>query len=132
MVIAFFLFETFEQDMDTPVIPVTWYPTTFRRRRLDIAGKIVRTASRTVLKITATAESTVQFQQLWKRSVEIPPIQSCPAARETADEAACAVHSQPVEAHMVWQGDKSQPLIAPTARNRSVQVITIWVDSRFP
>ena len=78
MVIAFFLFETFEQDMDTPVIPVTWYPTTFRRRRLDIAGKIVRTASRTVLKITATAESTVQFQQLWKRSVEIPPIQSCP------------------------------------------------------
>ncbi len=51
MVIAFLLFETFKRDMDSPVIPVTCYPTTFRRRCLDIAGKIVRTAGRTVLKI---------------------------------------------------------------------------------
>ena len=78
MVIAFFLFETFKQDMDSPVIPVTWYPTTFRRRCLDIAGKIVRTAGRTVLKITATSQSNLQFQELWKRSVEIPPIEPCP------------------------------------------------------
>lgn len=78
MVIAFFLFETFKQDMDSPVIPVTWYPTTFRRRCLDIAGKIVRTAGRTVLKITATAQDNLQFLELWKRSVAIPPIGSCP------------------------------------------------------
>jgi hypothetical protein len=78
MVIGFFLFETFKQDMDSPVIPVTWYPTTFRRRCLDIAGKIVRSAGRTVLKITATAESNLQFQELWKRSVAIPPIGCCP------------------------------------------------------
>ncbi|MFW5807159.1 MAG: IS1380 family transposase [Spirochaetota bacterium] len=77
MVIAFFLFETFKQDMDSPVIPVTWYPTTFRRRCLDIAGKIVKTAGRTVLKITATAQDNLQFLELWKRSVAIPPIGSC-------------------------------------------------------
>jgi hypothetical protein len=79
MVIAFFLFETFKQDMDSPVIPVTWYPTTFRRRCLDIAGKIVRTAGRTVLKITVAAQRNLQFLELWKRSVAIPPIGSCPA-----------------------------------------------------
>ena len=78
MVIGFFLFETFKRDMDSPVIPVTWYPTTFRRRCLDIAGKIVRTAGRTVLKITATAQGNLQFQELWKRSVAIPPIGFCP------------------------------------------------------
>lgn len=78
MVIGFFLFETFKHDMDSTVIPVTWYPTTFRRRCLDIAGKIVRTAGRTVLKITATAHRNLQFSELWKRSVAIPPIRYCP------------------------------------------------------
>lgn len=92
MVIGFFLSETFKQDMDSPgcmasnngasrcdqlVIPVTWYPTTFRRRCLDIAGKIVKTAGRTVLKITATAQANLQFQELWTRSVAIPPIAYC-------------------------------------------------------
>ena len=75
MVIAFFLFETFKQDMDTPIIPVTWYPTTFRRQCLDIAGRIARTAGRTVLKITTTPQNNLRFQELWKRSVEIPPIE---------------------------------------------------------
>jgi hypothetical protein len=78
MVIGFFLFETFKQDMDSPVIPVTWYPTTFRRRCLDVAGKIVRTAGRTVLKITATSHRNLHFPELWKRSVAIPPIGYCP------------------------------------------------------
>ena len=78
MVIGFFLFETFKQDMDSPVIPVTWYPTTFRRRCLDIAGKIVRTGRKTVLKITTMTHSSLQFPDLWKRSVAIPPIAFCP------------------------------------------------------
>lgn len=78
MAIAFFLFETFKQDMDSPLIPVTWYPTTFRRRCLDIAGKIVRTAGRTVLKITTAAQTSLQFLELWKRSVAILPIGYCP------------------------------------------------------
>ncbi len=65
----------FKQDMDTPIIPVTWYPTTFRRQCLDIAGRIARTAGRTVLKITATPQNNLRFQELWKRSVEIPPIE---------------------------------------------------------
>ena len=81
MVIGFCLFETFKQDMDSPVIPVTWYPTTFRHRCLDIAGKIVRTAGRTVLKITASAHRNVQFAELWKRNVAIPLIGYSPGLR---------------------------------------------------
>lgn len=77
MVIGLFLFETFKQDMDSRVIPVTWYPTTFRRRCLDIAGKIVKTARRTVLKITVTAQDNLLFSELWERSVAIPPIGHC-------------------------------------------------------
>lgn len=76
--IAFFLFETFKQDMDSPVIPVTWYPTTFRRRCLDIAGKIVRSGGRTVLKITSAVQTGLQFLELWNRSVSIAPIICCP------------------------------------------------------
>ncbi len=64
MVIAFFLFETFKQDIDSPVTPVTWYSRTFRRRCLVIAGRIVRTTERTVVKITSTAECNLQFSQL--------------------------------------------------------------------
>ena len=67
-----------EQDMDSPVIHVTWYPATFRRRCLHIAGKLVWTAGRTGLKITASAQSNLQFLELWKRSVAIAPIESCP------------------------------------------------------
>lgn len=78
MVIGLFLFETFKQDMDSPVIPVTWYPTTFRRRCLDIAGKIVKTGRRTVLKITVTAQDNLLFSELWERSVSILPIIHCP------------------------------------------------------
>lgn len=77
MLIAFFLFESFKQDMDSPVIPVTWYPTTFRRRCLDIAGKITRSGGKTILKIAAAAHSSLQFLDLWKRSVAIPPIGYC-------------------------------------------------------
>lgn len=56
MAIAFFLFESFKRDMDSPLVPITWYPTTFRRRCVDIAGKVTRSGGRIVLKITAAAE----------------------------------------------------------------------------
>ena len=74
---AFFLFETFKQDIDSPIILFTGYPTTFRLRRLDITGKIARTAAWTVLKITAMAQRTLQFLNLWKRSLAIPLIGDC-------------------------------------------------------
>lgn len=74
MAIAFFLFESFKRDMDTPQVPITWYPTTFRRRCVDIAGKVTRSGGRIVLKITAAAEAAIGFFALWARIATVIPI----------------------------------------------------------
>jgi hypothetical protein len=42
MLIAFFLFETFKEDVLSEVIPVTSYATTVRRKAVDFAAKIVK------------------------------------------------------------------------------------------
>jgi len=42
MVIAFFLFETFKEDVLEEVIPITSYASTVRRNIIDIACKIVK------------------------------------------------------------------------------------------
>ncbi len=46
MCISFFLFESFKYDMDSPVIKITWYAMSFRRKVLDTAGQIIRTGRR--------------------------------------------------------------------------------------
>lgn len=74
MAIAFVLFESFKRDMDSPLVPITWYPTTFRRRCLDIAGKLTRSGGRIVLKITAAAETALGFFGLWERTAAVVPI----------------------------------------------------------
>ena len=48
-----FIFESFKKDTDTKVIPVTWYPSTFRRRFIDAAGKIVHSGRQVILKLTS-------------------------------------------------------------------------------
>lgn len=67
MAIAFFLFETFKYDMDSDVIPVTLYPTTFRRNFIDTAGKIVCTARKVTLKFTAAFHSQLNLSEIWRK-----------------------------------------------------------------
>jgi len=74
MTIAFFLFESYKYDMGTDVIPLTWYATTFRRHFIDIAGKIVRSGRRIIMKMTRVAYVTLRLDFLWERSVSSPPI----------------------------------------------------------
>ena len=50
MLVAFFLYESFKQDVCDPVVPLSCYATTLRRRLLDVAGKIVRHAGQILLK----------------------------------------------------------------------------------
>ena len=52
MLVAFFLYESFKQDVCDPVVPLSCYATTLRRRLLDVAGKIVRHAGQILLKVT--------------------------------------------------------------------------------
>lgn len=67
MTIAFFLFESFKYDMDSELIPITWYPTTFRRNFIDAAGKIVCTARQIILKVTASFHENFNLAEIWEK-----------------------------------------------------------------
>jgi hypothetical protein len=69
MVVAFFLFEVFKNDVGADIIPLSWYATTFRRHCLDVAGKVVRTGRRIILQVTRATWDTLRFDTLWQRCV---------------------------------------------------------------
>ena len=68
MLIGFFLYESFKEDVCSPIVAVSSYATTLRRKILDVAGKIVRHAGRITLKITMSTWQSLDFYQLWIRS----------------------------------------------------------------
>lgn len=72
MVTAFFLLETFKQDVSSPVIPISSFPTTLRRKIVDVAAKIVSHSGRLVLKITADVMTRLHFKELWLRCLSVP------------------------------------------------------------
>jgi phospholipid N-methyltransferase len=72
MLLGFFLFEAFKEDVSEPVVPVKSFPTTLRRRLVDVAAKVVSHAGKTVLKITATAMESLCFKELWERCLCAP------------------------------------------------------------
>ncbi len=74
MVISFFLFETFKEDVLEEVIPVTSYATTVRRKALDFAAKIIKTGGEIILKVTQAVMDTLRFRELWRRCQNPIPI----------------------------------------------------------
>jgi hypothetical protein len=72
MLVAFFLFESFKEDVAAPVVPVTAYATRVRRTLVDFAAKIVRTGGRTILKATRAAFEQLKLDELWRRSGSPP------------------------------------------------------------
>jgi len=74
MVLAFFLFETFKEDVCADVVPVASYATTFRRIVIDIAAKIVKTAGKIILKVTSATWNTLKMDVLWEKSGAPPKI----------------------------------------------------------
>ncbi len=67
MLIAFFLFETFKQDVLDDVIPVVSYATTVRRKLVDIAAKIATTGHAVILRVSREVMDTLRFATLWHR-----------------------------------------------------------------
>ena len=78
MVIAFFLFETFKEDVIAESLPqlAKSYATTIRRTLVDFAAKIVRTGGKVILKITKATIDRLKFHELWFRAQSPPPL-SC-------------------------------------------------------
>lgn len=72
MLLGFFLFETFKEDVSNPVVPVSATPTTLRRKLVDIAGKIVKTAKQVKLKVTVAVMEALNFKELWERCASAP------------------------------------------------------------
>ena len=72
MAVAFFLFESFKEDVTEPVVPITSYATTLRRKVIDFAAKIVRTGGRTILKVTRASWNELQIPKLWELSRSPP------------------------------------------------------------
>lgn len=73
LLVAFFLFETFKEDVCGGVVPLESYPTTLRRKVIDVAAKIVRTSGKVILKIAAAAWDFLGFDELWSRCAH-PPV----------------------------------------------------------
>lgn len=74
MLISFFLFETYKEDVLKEVIPIGSYATTVRRKALDFAAKVVGTGGEIILKITKAVMDNLQFDVLWQRSQNPIPI----------------------------------------------------------
>ncbi len=74
MLISFFLFETYKEDVLKEVIPIGSYATTVRRKVLDFASKVIDTGRRLILKVTWAVMDTLRFDILWQRSQTPIPI----------------------------------------------------------
>jgi hypothetical protein len=65
MLVAFFLYETFKEDVCSPVVEVSAYATTVRRKVIDIAAKLVQHAGKTILKVTEATWRALNVAELW-------------------------------------------------------------------
>jgi hypothetical protein len=74
MLISFFLFETYKEDVLREVIPIGSYATTVRRKALDFAAKVINTGGEIILKVTNAVMKDLKFDVLWQRSQNQIPI----------------------------------------------------------
>ena len=74
MLISFFLFETFKQDVLEEVLPVESYATTVRRKVVDFAAKIIKTSRGIILKVTQAVMDNLRFDKLWEKCQNAIPI----------------------------------------------------------
>ena len=74
MLISFFLFETYKEDVLEEAMPIGSYATTVRRKALDFAAKIIGTGRQLILKVTQVVMDNLQFDILWQRSQTPVPI----------------------------------------------------------
>jgi len=67
LLVVFFLYECFKEDVCGEVVPLEAYPTTLRRKVIDVAAKIVRTSGKIILKVAAAAWDFLSFDKLWDK-----------------------------------------------------------------
>lgn len=75
MLVGHFLFESFKEDVVSPVISVNAYADTVRRQFIDIAGKVVSHGGRIVLKVASACFERLQLSSLLNRCRQSPVLQ---------------------------------------------------------
>jgi hypothetical protein len=73
MLISFFLFETFKEDVLKEVLPVASYAMTVGRKVVDFAAKIITTSRGIILRVTQSVMEKLCFDRLWERC-QNPPL----------------------------------------------------------
>jgi hypothetical protein len=74
MMVAYDLYEAFKEDVSFEVIPIGSYATTFRRKLIDVAGKIVRTGGKIILKIAGASYKRLKFEKMWVLANQSPAV----------------------------------------------------------
>ena len=75
MVIAYNLYQAFKEDTCDEVVDVNSYPSTFRRKVIDIGVKVAKTSHQVILKISQTVFDYLNFDELWRRCCNPPQIE---------------------------------------------------------
>jgi len=73
MVFSLNLEEAFKRDVTRDQIRPVCYPSTFKRRFIDIAGKVVSSSGYLVLKVTKAVWDRLHVPEVWER-VNSPPV----------------------------------------------------------
>ncbi len=55
-----------------PEVSLTAYPATLGRLLIDLAGKIVRTGGKIILKIAEFVMRLLRFDKLWEKCSQVP------------------------------------------------------------
>ena len=64
MVIAFFIYEAFRENICPPVVSVSSYTTTLRGKIIDVAGKTISDSEQITLKVSVAAWESLGFYKL--------------------------------------------------------------------
>jgi len=73
MLVAFFLYESYKEDVAQGIVEARSYATTFRRVLVDFAARIVHTGGRVIMKVTEAVWEALNIVELWARC-NSPPV----------------------------------------------------------
>ncbi len=68
MILAFNLYESFKRDCLNGVMSAGSYPEKVRRKFIDTAGRIVKTARKTILAVPQIIMEQLSLSEVWQRA----------------------------------------------------------------
>jgi hypothetical protein len=76
MLIGFAAFELFKSEILEGVLDAGHYPTTVRRKIIDVAAKVTKSSKKLFLKFRDCTLDSLRLHQIWQRCFASPPLQT--------------------------------------------------------